>query len=105
MFKHHRYLKAIILQAVYFKLRFTLSYRDIEELIQIRGVNVDHSTIQRWVFKFSPEIEKKMHKRKYQVSDSWRMDETYIKVGGKDRFLYRVVDKEESNNRFQIHML
>jgi putative transposase len=93
MFKHHRYPKAIILQSVYFKLRFTLSYRDVEELLSMRGVQVDHSTIQRWVFKFSPEIEKNMHKRKRQVCSSWRMDETYIKVGGKDRYLYRAVDK------------
>lgn len=93
MFKHHRYPKAIILQAVYFKLRFTLSYRDVEELLQIRGVKVDHSTIQRWVYKFSPEIEANMHKRKRPVCNNWRMDETYIKVGGKDRYLYRAVDK------------
>ena len=92
-FKHHRFPKSIILQAVYFKLRFTLSYRDVEELLQIRGVEVDHSTIQRWVFKFSPEVEKNMNKRKRQVGSSWRMDETYIKVGGKDRYLYRAVDK------------
>tara|TARA_B110000902_G_scaffold189710_1_gene214797 strand:- start:26 stop:592 length:567 start_codon:yes stop_codon:yes gene_type:complete len=59
----------------------------------MRGVQVDHSTVQRWVFKFSPEIEKNMHKRKRQVCLSWRMDETYIKVGGKDRYLYRAVDK------------
>ena len=93
MFKHHRFPKSIILQAVYFKLRFTLSYRDVEELLQIRGVEVDHSTIQRWVFKFSPEVEKNMNKRKRQVGSSWRMDETYIKVGGKYRYLYRAVDK------------
>jgi putative transposase len=93
MFKHHRYPKTIILQAVYFKLRFTLSYRDVEELMSIRGVTVDHSTIQRWVYKFTPMIEANMHRRKRQVSDSWRMDETYIKVGGKDRYLYRAVDK------------
>ena len=93
MFKRHRYPKAIILQAVYFKLRFTLSYLDVEELLRIRGVQVDHSTLQRWVFKFSPLIEATMHKRKKLVSSSWRMDETYIKVGGKDRYLYRAVDK------------
>ena len=93
MFKHHRFPKSIILQAVYFKLRFTLSYRNVEELLQIRGVEVDHSTIQRWVFKFSPEVEKNMNKRKRQVGSSWRMDETYIKVGGKDRYLYRALDK------------
>jgi len=102
MFKHHRYPKAIILQAVYFKFRFTLSYRDIEELLKIRGVEVDHSTIQRWVFKFSHEIEKSMHKRKCRVGDSWRMDETYIKVGGKDRYLYRAVDKHGNTVDFLL---
>ena len=93
MFKRHRYPTIIIQQGVYYKFRFTLSYRDIEELMEIRGVEVDHSTIQRWVFKFSPEIEGNMHRRKQQVCDSWRMDETYIKVGGQDRYLYRALDK------------
>ena len=102
MFKRHRYPRAIILQAVYFKLRFTLSYRDVEELLKIRGVKVDHSTIQRWVFKFSPMIEATMHKRKKQVCDSWRMDETYIKVAGKDRYLYRAVDKQGNNVDFLL---
>ena len=93
MFKRHRYPRVVILHAVYLKLRFTLSYRDVEELLSMRGVQVDHSTVQRWVFKFSPEIEKNMHKRKRQVCSSWRMDETYIKVGGQYRYLYRAVDK------------
>ena len=70
MFKRHRYPREVILQAVYFMLRFTLSYRDVEELMQIRGVEVDHSTIQRWVFKFTPEIEQTMHKSKFKVGDS-----------------------------------
>ena len=93
MFKRHRYPRVVILHAVYLKLRFTLSYRDVEELLSMRGVQVDHSTVQRWVFKFSPETEKNMHKRKRQVCSSWRMDETYIKVGGKYRYLYRAADK------------
>ena len=80
MFKGHCFPKSIILQAVYFKLRFSLSYRDIEELMSIRGVKVDHSTIQRWVFKFSKEIEQNMNTRKRRVMDSWRLDETYIKI-------------------------
>ena len=80
MFERHRYPRVVILQAVYFKLRFTLSYRDVEELMSIRGIKVDHSTIQRWVFKFSKEVERNMNKRKRQVGSSWRMDETYIKV-------------------------
>ena len=53
-------------------------------MISIRGIKVDHSTIQRWVFKFSEEVEKNMHKRKKQVCDSWRMDETYFKIKGRD---------------------
>ena len=65
----------------------------MEELLSLRGVKVDHSTIQRWIYKFTPMIEANMHRRKRQVCTSWRMDETYIKVGGKDRYLYRAVDK------------
>ena len=57
MFKGQRFLKSIILQAVYFKLRFSLSYRDVEELLSIRGVKVDHANIQWWVFKFTPLVE------------------------------------------------
>ncbi|KUJ59216.1 transposase [Flavobacteriaceae bacterium CRH] len=91
--KGHCYPKAIILQAVYFKLRFTLSYRDIEEIMKIRGIAVDHATIQRWVFKFTPMVESQMKKRKSRVGTSWRMDETYIKVKGIWCYLYRAVDK------------
>lgn len=71
-----------------------MGYRDIEELMEIRDVKVDHSTIQRWVFKFTPLMEKEFRKRKKLVGKSWRMDETYIKVKGVWRYLYRAVDKE-----------
>src|SRR5919107_1815351 len=93
MFKGHWFPKTVILQAVYFKLRFSLSYRDVEELLSIRGVAVDHATVQRWVYKFSPLIEAGFRKRKKIVSSSWRMDETYIKVKGQWMFLYRAVNK------------
>ena len=102
MYKHHRYPHIIIQQEVYFKFRFSLSYRDIEELLAIRGVKVDHSTIQQWVFKFSKEIEKNMNTRKRSVTDSWRLDETYIKVAGKDRYLYRAVDKQGNTIDFLL---
>ena len=82
MFKGLCFPKVIILQAVYYKLRFTLSYRDIEELLRIRGVVVDHATIQRWVFKFTPMIDINFRKRKRGVGLRWRLDETYIKVNG-----------------------
>jgi len=94
MFKGHCFPKAVILQAVYFKLRFSLSYRDIEELLRIRGVVVDHATIQRWVMKFTPMIDMNFRNRKKIVGKRWRLDETYIKVKGKWCYLYRAVDKE-----------
>ncbi len=67
----HCFPKSIIIQAVYFKLRFSLSYRDVEEIMRIRGVEVDHATIQRWVFKFMPEIEIQMRRRKKVVDGGW----------------------------------
>jgi putative transposase len=66
----------------------------VEELLSIRGVEVDHATIQRWVYKFTPLIEAGLKKRRKKVVNSWRMDETYIKVKGEWVYLYRAVDKE-----------
>ncbi|MBE0392453.1 IS6 family transposase [Flavobacterium sp. PL002] len=91
--KGHCYPKAIILQAVYFKLRFALSYSNVEEIMKMREIAVDHATIQRWVFKFAPLIESQIKKRKNRVGASWRMDETSIKLKGIWCYLYRAVDK------------
>src|SRR4051795_4714953 len=102
MFKNYCFPKEIILQVVYFKLRFSFSYRDVEELLSIRGVTVDHATIQRWVYKFTPLIEKTFRKRKKAVGNSWRLDETYIKVKGGRRYLYRAVDKEGNTIDFML---
>ncbi len=102
MFKGHCFPKSIILHAVYLKLRFSLSYRDIEELLAIRGVKVDHATIQRWVFKFAPLVELQFRKRKKLVGKRWRMDETYIKVKGEWRYLYRAVDKQGNTVDFLL---
>jgi putative transposase len=76
MFKGHCFPKAIILQAVYFKLRFSLSYRDVEELMSIRDEKVGHAAIQRSVFKFTPLVEQQFRKRKKIVEKRCRMDET-----------------------------
>jgi putative transposase len=70
-----------------------LSYRDIEELCQMRGITVDHATIHRWVIAFTPLLDRQFRQKKKPVSSSWRMDETYIKVRGKWKYLYRAVDK------------
>ena len=89
---HHRFPKAIILFVVYSKLKFGLSYRELEELMQMRGVSIDHSTIQRWVFKVTPHVIAKVRSNKHQVGKRWRMDETYVKVKGQWRYLHRAVD-------------
>ena len=78
MFKAHCFSKAVILQAVYFKLRFSLSYLDVEELLRIRGMIVDDVTKQRWVLKFTSMIEMNFRKRKRIVGKRWWLDKTYI---------------------------
>ncbi len=88
------YPKEVIVHAVYLKLRFSLSYRDIEEILKDRGLGVDHATIQRWVIKYTPELEKSFHRKKRNIGRSWRLDETYIKVKGKWTYYYRAVDKQ-----------
>ncbi|NCQ66116.1 MAG: IS6 family transposase [Alphaproteobacteria bacterium] len=83
----------IIVLFVYMKFRFTLSYRDLEEMTVMRGAFIDHSTLQRRVKGFAKLIEQRVRKRKRPVNGSWRMDETYIKLNGKWVYLYRAVDK------------
>ena len=92
-FKGSHYPKSVILYAVFFYVRYAVSYRDLEEIMAERGVEVDHATLNRWVIKFSPLIAKEAHKRKRKTAASWRMDETYIKVKGKWTYYYRAIDK------------
>ncbi|MDP7195133.1 MAG: IS6 family transposase [SAR202 cluster bacterium] len=91
--KYCQYPKLIIYLCVYYYHRYALSYRDIEEIMIDRGINVDHSTVQEWVVKYTKLFEKNIHKKKRNTDKSWRMDETYIKVKGKWKYLYRAVDK------------
>jgi putative transposase len=92
-FKGAHFVKDIILTCVRWYLAYPLSYRQLEELMQERGVSVDHATIHRWVLKYTPRLEAAFHRRKRSVGSSWRMDETYIKVKGRWHYLYRAVDK------------
>jgi putative transposase len=91
-FKGAHFPKDIILMGVRWYVAYPLSTRHVEELMQERGVSVDHSTVNRWVIKYSPQLEEAFHRRKRPVWISWRMDETYIKVKGQWRYLYRAVD-------------
>ena len=92
-FKGAHFPKEVILFAVFFYVRYTVSYRDLEEIMAERGVAVDHVTLNRWVAKYSPLIAINARSRKTPTERSWRMDETYIKVKGEWVYLYRAVDK------------
>jgi putative transposase len=92
-FKGAHFPKDIILMGVRWYLAYPLSTRHVEELMLERGVHVDHSTINRWVVKYSPQLEAAFHRHKRPVYISWRMDETYIRVKGVWRYHYRAVDK------------
>jgi putative transposase len=91
-FKGSHYPKDVILYAVFFDVRYAVSYRDLEESMAQRGVNVDHATLARWVVKNPPLIALQAKRRKSKASGSWRMDETYIKVKGQWMYFYRAVD-------------
>lgn len=92
-FKHHRFPPDVILCAVRWYCRFALSCRDVRDLLSERGIDVDASTIHRWVRKFGPEIAKRSFKHRSWRGLNWHVDETYIKVGGKWRYLWRAVDQ------------
>ncbi|HIF9334005.1 TPA: IS6 family transposase [Photobacterium damselae] len=92
-FSGYHFPSDIILQAVRYYVAYKLSYRNIEEIYAERGILLDHATINRWVIRFAPMIEQKARARKRQVSNSWRMDETYIKIKGQWWYYYRAVDK------------
>ncbi|WP_108861932.1 IS6 family transposase [Ruegeria sp. Alg231-54] len=91
-FKHHRFPRDVILCAVRWYLRYPLSYQDVVDLLAERGIDIDRSTVFRWVQKFGPEITKRTEKQLCHASVDWHADETYIRVGRKGRYLWRAVD-------------
>jgi putative transposase len=92
-FKGAPFPQEIILTCVRWYVAYPLSTRHVEELMRERGVHVDHATVNRWVVKYSPPLEAAFHSRKRPVGRRWRRDETYIRVKGEWRYLYRAVDK------------
>ena len=92
-FSSRHFPKDIILTAIRWYLRYRLSYRDIEELMAERGLNVNHSTLNRWVVKYAPLLAAKAQHHKRKVGISWRLDETDIRVRGSWKYLCRAVDK------------
>ncbi|MES0884329.1 IS6 family transposase [Roseibium sp. SCP14] len=92
-FKGRHFEARLIVQAVAWHLRYPFSYRDLEEMFFERGFEVDHSTINRWVLAYAPLIEKRLLQFRRPHCGSVRIDETYVKIRGKWRYLYRAIDK------------
>ncbi len=93
-FKWRHFLPEIILLCVRWYLRYPLSYRNLEEMMAERGLSVAHTTIYRWVVAYAPQINKRCRKHLRPTNDSWKVDETYIKVNGESKYLYRAIDSE-----------
>jgi transposase-like protein len=93
LFKRRRFPAEVVLLWVHWYCTYGISYRDLAEMMQERGVDVDPSTIFRWVQRYAPEIEQRIRSSQGHRSGSWRVDETYVRVGGKWKYLFRAVDK------------
>ena len=93
-FKWKHTVGEVILWLVTWYSRYALSYRDLKEIAAERGLQLDHSTIYRWVQEYSPEINKRIKPYLKMTSDSWKLDETYVKIKGIWHYLYRAIDKQ-----------
>jgi transposase, IS6 family len=101
-FKWRHFEAEIILLCVRWYLRYSLSYRDLEEMMAERGLSVDHTTIYRWVQRYAPELEKRCRPHLKACNDSWKVDETYIKIKKTWMYLYRAVDSDGNTLEFLL---
>ena len=101
-FKGSHFERDVILWGVRWYVAYPISYRQLEEMMDERGVEVDHSTLNRWVLKYVPLLETRFCARKRSVGSSWRLDETYVKVKGVWKYLYRAVDKAGATMDFLL---
>ena len=94
LYHRHRFPSEIIRHAVWLYYRFSLSYRDVEDLMAERGINVSYETIRRWCTRFGPIYANRLRKRSGPGGDQWFVDEVFIRIDGKQRYLYRAVDQD-----------
>src|SRR5215469_10464394 len=93
-YRRHRFPPAVIQHAIWLYLRFTLSYRDVEEVLAQRGLDISYETIRRWVRKFGSGIARRLQQRRPRPSDRWHLDEMVVRIAGRRMYLWRAVDHE-----------
>src|SRR5271156_5590668 len=93
-YRRHRFPPAIIQHAVWLYLRFTLSYRDVEELFAERGLDISYETVRCWVLKFGPVIARRLRRCRPRPSNRWHLDEMVVRIAGRQMYLWRAVDHE-----------
>src|SRR5690349_4832411 len=101
-FKWRHYEAELILPYVRWYLRYSLSYRDLEEMMAERGLHIDHTITYRWVQRYAPDGERRVRAQLRPTSDSWRVDETYVKVREEWAYLYRAVDSASNTLEFVL---
>ncbi|WP_232308264.1 IS6 family transposase [Bacillus cereus] len=101
-FKRKHYQPDIILLTVRCYLRYNLSFRDLVEMIEERGLSIAPTTIMRWVYQYGPELDERVRRHLKKTNDSWGVDETYVKVKGQWIYLYREVDSEGNTIGFYL---
>lgn len=94
LYRRHRFPPEIISHAIYLYFRFTLSYRDVEELLAVRGIAVSYETIRRWCRKFGHLFTAEVRRQRPHPRDRWHLDEVYLRIGGKTWYLWRAVDAD-----------
>jgi transposase, IS6 family len=105
IFKWRQTAPELILCAVRWYLRYSLSFRDVEELFTERGLQADYTTIWRWVQRYGPELEQRLRSYLKPTNKSWRVDETYVRVKGRWCYLYRAIDSAGATIDFLISAL
>src|SRR5215472_6508886 len=93
-YARHRFPPDVIRHAVWLYLRFTLSYRDVDDLLAERGLDVSSETVRSWVQKFGPVIARRLRRHRPRPSDRWHLDEMVVRIAGKRMYLWRGVDHE-----------